>query len=145
MTVMKGKFAQSGSARKAQGPPGPQGALTSGVFFLNSRLWSMSFFLDCSLSSCLLASTVAVASSSLCVCGEGQWFHHMLTGIGSYSRSIIQLDNNWGGTGLCPTERQDAQLQLTAVGHTLQTPPHPTETAPAKSTLFLPPNGCVIC
>lgn len=40
--------------------------LTSGVFFLNSRLRSISFFLDCSLSSCLLASCVAVASSSFC-------------------------------------------------------------------------------
>lgn len=39
-------------------------SLTSGVFFLNSRLWSMSFFLDCSLSSCRLARAVAVASSS---------------------------------------------------------------------------------
>lgn len=38
--------------------------LTSGVFFLNSRLRSISFFLVCSLSSCLLASCVAVASSS---------------------------------------------------------------------------------
>lgn len=38
--------------------------LTSGVFFLNSRLCSISFFLDCSLSSCRLANTVAVASSS---------------------------------------------------------------------------------
>lgn len=40
--------------------------LTSGVFFLNSRLRSISFFLVCSLSSCLLASCVAVASSSFC-------------------------------------------------------------------------------
>lgn len=40
--------------------------LTSGVFFLNSRLCSMSRFLDCSLSSCRFANTVAVASSSLC-------------------------------------------------------------------------------
>lgn len=40
--------------------------LTSGVVFLNSRLRSISFFLDCSLSSCLLASCVAVASSSFC-------------------------------------------------------------------------------
>lgn len=43
-----------------------QSRLTSGVFFLNSRLCSMSRFLDCSLSSCLFANTVAVASSSLC-------------------------------------------------------------------------------
>lgn len=33
---------------------------------MNSRLRSISFFLDCSLSSCLLASCVAVASSSFC-------------------------------------------------------------------------------
>lgn len=46
--------------------PGQDYSLTSGVFFLNSRLCSMSRFLDCSLSSCRFASTVAVASSSLC-------------------------------------------------------------------------------
>lgn len=33
---------------------------------MNSRLCSISFFLDCSLSSCRLANIVAVASSSLC-------------------------------------------------------------------------------
>lgn len=46
--------------------PGRYCGLTSGVFFLNSRLCSISRFLDCSLSSCRFASTVAVASSSLC-------------------------------------------------------------------------------
>lgn len=44
--------------------PQKSDSLTSGVFFLNSRLRSISFFLVCSLSSCLLASCVAVASSS---------------------------------------------------------------------------------
>lgn len=66
-------FPRSPTSSSAPGPEyreqasSPEAApLTSGVFFLNSRLCSMSRFLDCSLSSCRLANTVAVASSSLC-------------------------------------------------------------------------------
>ena len=41
-------------------------SLTSGVFFLKSRLCSTNLFLDMSLSSWRAASSVAVISSSFC-------------------------------------------------------------------------------
>lgn len=87
------------------------------MFFLNSRLCSISFFLDCSLSSCRLANIVAVASSSLCQQKQNKkkkrnysqksvshrnkkssYVHHVIRNIktaGLQSRTKHQASRNW--------------------------------------------------